>query len=204
MAIKEGHIPDMRDPLPETATDEQLLERLSKGDRNAFTQLYNRYWDKLFAVAMHRLNDQEEAEEVVQEVFLSLWQRRLTLKLTHTLRTYLSVAVKYRVINHLDRHYRKKHCMDQLAIGAVTSEESTSCWLTEKELRQQLEKGIRQLPEKCRIVFLMSREENKTYSQIASELDISEKTVEAHMTKALSTLRRTLKLSSVLLFYLLR
>lgn len=188
---------------PETATDSQLLELIRKDDRVAFTELYNRYWDKLFTVAMHRLNDEHEAEEVVQEVFLSLWQRRLTIELTHSLNTYLSVAVKYRIINHLDKQFRKKQHIEHLAIHAPREQDSTSQWLLEKELRTQLEQSISRLPEKCRIVFLLSREQNKTNAEIAAELNIAEKTVEAHMTKALSTLRQTLNITIPLLLYLL-
>lgn len=188
---------------PQTATDHQLLELIRKDHREAFTELYNRYWDRLFTIAMHRLNDEHEAEEVVQEVFLSLWQRRASVQLTHTINTYLSVAVKYRIINHLDKQYRKKQHIEHLTISSPQGEDSTSRWLSEKELRIQLEHSISQLPEKCRIVFLLSRDEHKTNAQIAAELNIAEKTVEAHMTKALGTLRQSLNLSVPLLIYLL-
>ncbi|MDN3547265.1 RNA polymerase sigma-70 factor [Mucilaginibacter aquaedulcis] len=194
----------MERPQPEiTTTDHQLLELIQKGDRLAFTELYNRYWDKLFTVAMNRLDDEHEAEEAVQEVFLSVWQRRSTLQLTHSVNTYLSVAVKYRIINHLDKQYRKRRHIDHLTISAPREVDSTSQWLSEKELRRQLEQSINNLPEKCRIVFLLSREEQKTNAEIAAELNIAEKTVEAHMTKALSTLRQTLNISVPLLIYLL-
>ncbi|MGN8069657.1 RNA polymerase sigma-70 factor [Mucilaginibacter sp. 22184] len=185
------------------ATDRQLLELIRKDDRLAFTELYNRYWDKLFIVAMHRLNDEHEAEEVVQEIFLSLWQRRTTIELSHSLNTYLSVAVKYRIINHLDKQFLKKQHVDHLATHAPRELDSTNNWLAEKELRTQLEQTISRLPEKCRIVFLLSREQNKTNAEIAAELNIAEKTVEAHMTKALNTLRQTLNITIPLLLYLL-
>jgi RNA polymerase sigma-70 factor (ECF subfamily) len=185
-------------------TDQQLLELLRTDDRNAFTELYNRYWDKTFAVAMHRLDDEHEAEEVVQEVFLSIWLRRASLELTHTLATYLSTAVKYKVINHLARQYRKQLQIDELTFSSPQTQDSTADWLHEKELRKQLDYSISQLPEKCRIVFLLSREENKTYAEIAAELNISPKTVEAHMSKALSTLRQTLKVSLPVLLILIQ
>jgi RNA polymerase sigma-70 factor (family 1) len=185
-------------------TDQQLLELMRTDDRNAFTELYNRYWDKTFAVAMHRLDDEHEAEEVVQEVFLSIWQRRGSLELTHTLATYLSTAVKYKVINHLARQYRKQLQINELTLNSPQTANSTADWLHEKELRKQLDHSISQLPEKCRIVFLLSREENKTYAEIAAELNISPKTVEAHMSKALSTLRQTLKVSLPVLLILIQ
>lgn len=184
-------------------TDEQLLQLMTSDNREAFTELYNRYWDKTFAVAYHRLDDAQEAEEVVQEVFLSIWQRRASLKLTHTMATYLSVAVKYKVISYLDRQYRKQQHLDELTFTSSETEDSTIQWLEEKELRERLDHSISQLPEKCRIVFLLSRDENKTYAEIAAELGISQKTVEAHMSKALSTLRQSLGISLPVLFLLL-
>ncbi|SDF64230.1 RNA polymerase sigma factor [Mucilaginibacter sp. P25] len=184
-------------------TDEQLLQLMACDNRDAFTELYNRYWDKTFAVAYHRLDDEHEAEEVVQEVFLSIWQRRASLKLTHTMATYLSVAIKYKVITHLDRQYRKQQHLDELAFTSHETDDSTIQWLEEKELRQRLNHSISLLPEKCRIVFLLSRDENKTYAEIAAELGISQKTVEAHMSKALSSLRQSLGISLPVLILLL-
>lgn len=185
------------------STDQELIALIAKDNREAFAALYQRYWDKVFAVALHRLGDVHEAEEVVQEIFLSLWARRNSLKLTHSLQTYLSVAVKYRVINHLARQYRRQLHLNELTNTAPAILNNTVEWLNEKELRSQLEKGIGALPEKCRIVFLLSREENKTYAEIAAELNISQKTVEAHMGKALSTLRQSIKVAAPLFLLLL-
>lgn len=192
-----------RSPFTESDTDLELIALIHKDNREAFTALYQRYWDKIFAVAIHRLGNEEEAEEIVQEIFLSIWTRRKSLKLTHSLATYLSVAVKYKVINHLARRHRMRLQLDHLTAITPATENSTSNWLDEKELRSQLEKGISRLPEKCRIVFLLSRDENKTYAEIATELNISQKTVEAHMSKALSTLRNDLKIALPLLLFLL-
>jgi RNA polymerase sigma-70 factor (ECF subfamily) len=189
--------------LTKPYTDQQLLDLIRTDDRGAFTELYNRYWDKTYAVALHRLEDEHEAEEVVQEVFLSIWQRRATLQLTHTVATYLAVAVKYKVINHLAKQHRRQLQHDELTITSPIIADSTADWLHEKELRQLLEKTISQLPEKCRIVFLLSRDENKTYAEIAAELNISQKTVEAHMSKALRELRETLGVTAPVLAFIL-
>ncbi len=189
--------------LHHTYTDQQLLHQICKDDREAFTELYNRYWDKTYAIAYHRLNDEHEAEEVVQEVFLSIWQRRATLQLTHSVATYLSVAVKYKVINHLAKQHRRQLQHDELTITSPIITDSTADWLHEKELRVLLEKTISRLPEKCRIVFLLSRDEHKTYAEIAAELNISPKTVEAHMSKALGVLRETLGISVPVLMFML-
>jgi len=192
-----------RSPFTESNTDLELIALIDKDNREAFTALYQRYWDKIFAVAIHRLGNEEEAEVIVQEIFLSIWTRRKNLKLTHSLATYLSVAVKYKVINHLARKHRMQLQLDELTNITPATENSTSNWLDEKELRTQLEKCIDKLPERCRIVFLLSRDENKTYAEIATELNISQKTVEAHVSKALSTLRHDLKIAAPLLLFLL-
>jgi RNA polymerase sigma-70 factor (family 1) len=190
-------------PFTTSVTDQELIALIAQDNMEAFTELYQRYWDKIFAVAMHRLGDIAEAEEIVQEIFLSLWARRNSLQLTHGLNTYLSVAVKYKVINHLARQHRRQLQISRLTNNSPVNPNTTAEWLDEKELRKQLEKTICTLPEKCRIVFLLSREENKTYAEIAAELNISQKTVEAHMSKALSILRQSLKVATPLFLLLL-
>jgi len=186
-----------------TPSDNELLSLLKEGDRNAFTTLYNRYWDKLYAVAYNRLADEYEAEEAVQNIFLDLWKRKETITLTHTLSTYLSAAIKYHVFTRLAQIRREKIRAEQLKIGAIEGIETTAEWLSEKELKRQLEQGINALPEKCKLVFLLSREQNLTNKQIAEELNISEKTVEGHITKALNNLRGSLSVTLPVLLAIL-
>lgn len=174
-----------------------------QGDEAAFTEIYNRYWDKLFAVAFNRCGAETEAEEIVQDVFLSLWNRRLAIQLKYSIATYLSVAVKYQVINKLSKQHRKQVHLESIS-GVDEGVESTELWFNERELRGQLDRAVNSLPEKCRLVFLLSREEGKGTKQIAQELNIAEKTVEAHLTKALKEIRNTLHISVPLLLYLLK
>lgn len=184
-------------------SDQQLISLLKDGDHKAYTEIYLRYWEKLFVLAHNRLKDVSEAEEVVQDVFYSIWKRRDTLELQYSLTTYLSVAVKYQVINLQSKlHYKAVHEDIQYNTGSAV--ETTELWFAEKELKEQLQAAIHKLPEKCRIVFLKSREEHQTNAEIAAELNVSEKTVEAHITRALHTLKNTLKISAPLIMYLLK
>jgi RNA polymerase sigma-70 factor (family 1) len=186
-----------------TQSDQQLVSLLKDGDHKAYTEIYTRYWEKLFIVAHNRLKDSTEAEEVVQDVFYSIWKRRDTLELQYSLTTYLSVAVKYQVINlQAKLHYKAVHEDIQYNTGQAV--ETTELWFAEKELKEQLKAAIDKLPEKCRIVFLKSREEHKSNAEIAAELDVSEKTVEAHITRALHTLKNSLQISVPLILYLLK
>ena len=173
--------------------DDELVLLLKGGSEPALTALYLRYWDRLLTVATNRLDNHEEAEECVQDVFFRLWQRREDLQLSHSLVTYLAVAVKYRVINAMDKLYRLRNRWESsyadLAKYEVFSAED---YLLEKELKEQIAGSINKLPEKCRIVFKLSREQGLTYKQIAADLDISEKTVEAHISKAMKDIRGNL------------
>lgn len=169
--------------------DEQLLSLLKEGDDAAFTEIYQRYWRRLFVMAMHRLDNTEEARELVQDIFYNLWKKRHSLTLTYTLNTYLATAVKYEVLNRLASKNRQ-----QLYRKYASSHWTEGCPDTENqiqfnELQEELAALVKALPEKCRIVFQMSR--NKGYSQrrIAMELGIAEKTVEAHLSAALRKLR---------------
>ena len=181
-------------------SDNELLDLLKEDQQQALSALYYRYWDKLLSVAGNRLDHPEIAEECVQDVFFSLWQRRNDLKLKYSLATYLAVAVKYQVIKQLDKQYRLQDRKDK---SLYPKEElytpSADEYLLERELMERIEAAVNRLPEKCRIVFKLSREQGMTNKQIAADLDISEKTVEAHLSKAIKDLRSDLTTISPLL-----
>lgn len=169
-------------------TDLELTGLLENGDHAAFTEIYNRYWKKLFLVAAHKIKELEEAEEIVQHIFVSLWNRRASLKITSSLSAYLSVSVKYRVIKALDKQYHQQKYTDSLGMKGI-ADDSTQEWLDFLELKGCLEKLVAGLPEKCRLVYQMSKEQGLSQKKIAEGLGISEKTVEAHLGKAMKTLR---------------
>ena len=171
-----------------TATDLDLIYSLQTGSRAAFTEIYNRYWDKLFSIAGHKLDRLEDAEEVVQDIFISLWNRREQLEITTTLNAYLAVSVKYRVIKVLTKQFHQKKYADQLAAQKVV-DHSTEQWLEFMEMKGRLEKLVLELPEKCQLVYRMSREDGNSQKQIAAALNISEKTVEAHLAKAVQRIK---------------
>lgn len=184
-------------------SDQELVRLIKREDQIAFTELYNRYWEKLFSVAFHRIGNQHDAEEIVQDVFYSIWKRRLTLELQYQISTYLSMAVKYQIINRMAKeHVRKKHIENAPVTGEV-GVNSTDLWLSEKELMFRLEQCVSKLPKRCRLVFELRRNQEKSNREIARKLNIAEKTVEAHMTKALMTLRDSLQISTPLIMALL-
>lgn len=176
-------------------SDQELLLLIGENSERAMTEIFDRYWDKLLAVALNRLDNLEEAEECVQDVFLKLWKLRATIELKYTLYTYLSAAVRYRVIDLLDKQYRKLQYAPEMLSemqNETSSALSSDRYLLEKELIEQIEASVKLLPEKCQMVYRMSREDGKSHKQIAAQLNISEKTVQAHLTKAIKDIRNNL------------
>lgn len=184
-------------------SDNELIDLLKEDQQQALSALYFRYWDKLLSVAGNRLDNPEIAEECIQDVFFSLWQRRNDLKLKYSLATYLAVAVKYQVIKQMDKKYRLQDRKDKsfYADGEQFTP-SADEYLLEKELMERIGMAVNRLPEKCRIIFKLSREQGMTNKQIAANMDISEKTVESHLSKAIKDLRSDLTaISPFLLFW---
>ena len=172
-----------------TYQEDRLLLSLKEGDDLAFTEIYHRYWQRLLAVAIHRLADMEEAKELVQDVFYHLWKRRDTLQLTHSLNTYLSAAVKYEVINRLARKQRQQQFRQYINSTWQETSPDTENQLQLNELQDQLATLVNALPEKCRIVFQLSRDKGYSQREIATQLGIAEKTVESHLSLAIRKLR---------------
>src|ERR1700744_4246944 len=186
---------------PKVLSDTDLLNRLKGGNQAAMTEIYKRYWDKLFVVANNRLKDEQEAEETVQDVFCSIWNRRDTLDIQYGLATYLSVAVKYQVINRQAKAWKKAQHIE-FTTDLEASADTTNIWFAEKELKEQLSAAINTLPTKCHIIFKLRYEEQLSNAQIAEQLDVTEKNIEAHITRAAKHLRSSLQISATILFYL--
>jgi RNA polymerase sigma-70 factor, Bacteroides expansion family 1 len=157
---------------------------------NAFEAIYNEYWPRLYGYVFNRLKNKEIAEEIIQEVFYSLWMKHTTIELTGALSSYLFAAVKYQIFNYIksDQVRRTYASYFSLQTGKM-SDNSNEEHIAASDLRDAVEKEISRLPEKCQQVFRMSRMEHLSVRDIATTLNISHKTVENHLTKALRQLR---------------
>jgi RNA polymerase sigma-70 factor (ECF subfamily) len=172
-------------PLNE-ADDLRLLSLLRDDSEAAFTEIYNRYWKSLFRTAHHILQDREAAQDIVQNIFVSLWQRRCEAAVNN-LRAYLHQAARFAVFKYIRELKNDQQFYERLA--EVTADIITDNPLLFKEQQELLRQLIGNLPEECREAFRLSREENMTYKQIAEMLGISEKTVEKRMSRSLSYIR---------------
>src|SRR5690606_24658118 len=123
-------------------------------------------------------------EEIVQDIFCNFWRRRKNLVFTKGLNNYFAVAVKFEVINRIARQARANAYIKQAAAELSVIDESTLMQIDLHEMQKRLQSVIDALPEKCRIVFKLQQEQGYSQHRIAEELNISEKTVEAHLSKA--------------------
>lgn len=170
-------------------TDQELASLLREGNEAVFKILYKRYWDKLYVTASNRLSDYTEAEEVVQDIFLNLWRKRENFTLKMGFDNYFAIAVKFEIINRRAKRAREAERNIQIATTKQNIYDHPIEYFDLEQLQNQLECTINALPEKCQLVFRMSREDHLTNKKIAEQLSISEKTVEKHKTHALRILK---------------
>ncbi len=182
--------------------DQQLSALLKDGDELAYTEIYNRYWQTIYAIAYNRLRNMEAAQDLVHDTFASLWTGREKVNIEN-LKSYLGVVIKYRVIEYLRReklqNSYEQHAAGQVTFNAAPMEDAMHF----KQILRLVEKEIESLPEKCKLIFKYSREQNKSAKEIAEELNLSQSTVENQLNKALSKLRVVLKNMNSFLFSLL-
>lgn len=171
------------------SAEEELLSLLKAGNEAAFNEIYKRYWSGVFLVAKNRLRNDAEAEEIVQEIFCNLWRRRVSLVLMKNLKTYFAVAVKYEVINRMVKKKKENTLFERFAGQSTEEDLSTLQSLSFKELEERLDESVALLPERCQLVFKLRVEKEYSQKEIARELNISEKTVEAHLSKARKHIR---------------
>lgn len=159
--------------------------------------LFSEYFAPLCVTAHRIVNNSDTAKDIVQDVFVRLWSQRAQLNINTSLQAYLKKSVVNASIDHKRKGYElRKVRMDEAVMAgkeAPTSHAESADKLVEgKDAAEQVDRAIAQLPDRCRLVFTLSRHEGMTYSQIAEKLRISPKTVENQMSKALKSLRLSL------------
>jgi RNA polymerase sigma factor (sigma-70 family) len=184
--------------LPFALEDIELIKRIGEDDHQAFTVLYDRYWDRLYASAFFRLKDQAAAEELVQDVFVTIWQKRRELVI-QSLQPYLAAMLRYAIYRHLAGNRRRLEHLRNVADTAPLAQAPEE--LDEKFLLEAVSRLSDQLPEKCSLVFRASKLQDRALSDVARDMGISLKTAEAHLTKALKSIRISLGRALHLFFW---
>lgn len=168
-----------------------LLARLRQGDAAAFDAIFRTWYGPLVGTAERMLRDRAVAEELVQDVMLELWRRRETLAADGSAQAYLFQATRNRVLNHL-RHRKIEQRSEPEILADSSPSLPADAVAAEGELDIAVQRAVQSLPDRCREVFELSRVHGLKYAEIARQLGISVKTVEAQMGKALRTLRERL------------
>lgn len=168
---------------------ETITTVLAKRDEQAFEQLFKTYFKRLHAYAYTILRDEAEAEEMVQQVFFKLWERNDTQSLSGSISAYLYRAVHNESLNYIKHQKVRSNYQMHVAYTKKNDIENPDKKLTTGELEKRIQTALNELPEQCRTIFQMSRFDDLKYREIADKLNISVKTVENQMGKALKLMR---------------
>jgi len=182
--------------------ENELAARLAAGDEAAFAQLYNRYWNKIYSLALIYLKSVELAEDAVQEAFLKLWARREQIAKVENLEAFIFIMGRNQIIDFLKNKTKN-----------LTFYQGTDDWLPDdlllpryaddfRQLQKKIADTIEKLPPQQKNIFRMSREEGLNHEQIAQKLGIEKTTVKNHIVRALHTLRTMLHEHERLLLFL--
>ncbi|SMC38097.1 RNA polymerase sigma-70 factor [Pedobacter africanus] len=179
-------------------TDEELADLLKTGDHMAFSVIFDRFYGLLFIHACKTIRDEEEAKDVVQELFETLWMRRESITFEQSLSAYLYAAIRNRIINRISHRQVENKYIESLRDFIDRDTYMADYRLREREMKRIVEREISSLPAKMKEIFELSRKDYLSYKQIAVKLQLSEHTVRTHVKKALRILKPKLSLITYL------
>ncbi|MEI6575179.1 MAG: RNA polymerase sigma-70 factor [Bacteroidota bacterium] len=184
--------------------EKHLCERIRGGDKDAFEYVFKTYYGQLCGYARQIVLDPDASEEIIQELFFQLWQKKESLQVNTSLKSYLFRAVHNSCLNHIKHHKIRDAYSQNFKLENIDNSVSDSQNLEVKELQMRITKAIELLPPERKKVFMMIRFEERKYKEVADILGISVKTVENQMGKAMQFLREALKdLIPLLLLFIL-
>lgn len=169
-----------------------LLEDLRKGCVDSFARIFKLYWHQLYIIARSKVKSHDEAEEIIQNIFSALWEKRESLVISN-LSFYLQSAVRNRILNLIRSKITQEKYWHYYKTFIPGYQRVTENTVEFDDLNEAVENAVSRLPEKSREVFTLSRMEGRSNAEIASLLKVSEKAIEYHLTKSLRALRVHLK-----------
>jgi RNA polymerase sigma-70 factor (family 1) len=173
-------------------TDEQLVILLKDGDKAAFTEIYNRYAESLAGFAASKLYSLDDARDLLHDLFVKLWENRDQLNITSNLQTYLFAVVRHRIIDKIRKNITRQDYAAMLQRLDTGHQPGVEQQIAEKELKQQINNALNELPPRVKEIYQLSRDQNLSNSEIAAKLNLSEQTVKNQLSVALKHLRQTL------------
>lgn len=178
----------------------RVISMLKQGDEAALRIIYDRFYDRVFYLAIQFLKSPESAEEIVQDVFLKLWEKRQEIDETRPVEAWLYTVTRNRVINQFRKVAREQACLKVKEVLPETTDfdKTADKKILDREVENLLDQALRQLPEKQREVYRLARLEGYSRNEIADHLHISALTVKTHMARALISVRSYLEQKGVL------
>jgi RNA polymerase sigma-70 factor (family 1) len=186
----------------DSLSDLELVVLIAKGDENAYAEIYKRYHILLYLYAYRKLNDKESAKDVVQEIFLNLWNKREKYSFNTSISGYLYRSVRNKAFDIFAHKRIEDDYISSLQDFLDSDHTVTDHLIREKEISTLVDKEIAMLPDKMREVFILSRKQYMSHKEIAEHLNISESTVNKQIKRALKILRGRLGLILYLLYHL--
>lgn len=180
-------------------TEKELIILLKEGDEKAFTTLYRRYWSKVYNFSRLYLSSILEIEEVVQEVFVKVWESRSLLREDDNFKGFLFVITRNLVFNQFRRSFNE-NAYKLTVLSSIMPYYNLEEELTAADLQEFIEKMVKELPPRQQEVFNLSRNAHLTYKEISISLNISEKTVERHINEALKFLKKNIMFYLIFIF----
>ena len=169
-----------------------LRQMKDESSEQAFRGFYDLTYDRLFRIAYYYVKREEWAQEIVLDVFMRLWDQRKKLPEINNIEDYCFILVKNASLNYIEKEERRPTLSAEVLQEPADQDVSPEDTLISEELFARYVKALDRLPERCREVFILIREEKQTYAQVAEKLDISTKTVDAQLQKATSRLKEML------------
>lgn len=180
-------------------SDNQLVYLIKQGNLDAYTKIYHRYFQLMFVFAYKKLRDEELAKDMVQELFIKLWERRESLNTTSNFTAYLYVALRNKILDYYSHQQVRNRYANFLEKYMLNSKaEDADHRIRERQLADYIETQIQTLPPKMRLIFEMSRKEHLSHKEIATVLETSENNVSTQIMNAIRILKVKLGTTSLL------
>ncbi|WP_037317905.1 RNA polymerase sigma factor [Salegentibacter sp. Hel_I_6] len=171
-------------------SDQQLLAKLRNGDETVFPLIFDRYWKRLYSYAFKIYRNDKVCEDIVQEIFISLWEKASESQILN-LEAYLLRSVKYRVANHI-RSLKFSSSQEEI-LESIPYPSNSVLNMEYQEFENEILSKVKKLPPRCQEIFILSRFDNYSNSEIAQKLNISIRTVEKQISNALSYLKTNIE-----------
>ncbi|MFC3197632.1 RNA polymerase sigma factor [Parapedobacter deserti] len=169
--------------------DVNLVARFRNGDQKAFAEIYRRYAEPVYRHVLSKIRSRDDARDIIQELFASLWLRRAELAVDTQILALLFTAAKYRVINYINQQQYRRSVLSAIGDHLPLHASDTDHLVRERELGTSIENAVSNLPAKMQTIFRMSRQEQLSHKQIAKNLNLSETTVKKQVANALKILK---------------